>query len=141
MNTPLFTHIHTVRLYQTDGTGVLFFGQIFSLVQDALEEFIFERGVDIAELIHVAPFLLPVAHAEADYHRPIELGETVAITLWLQRRGEKSFSIRSEIRSAVPQEGTPPLLAEVSTTHVAVDRESNQTIPLPLELDPLFSPS
>jgi len=58
-----------VRFQDVDSAGVLFFGRIFDYCHHAYEDLIHSSGVDRAHYFAGADYLVPIAHAEADYRQ------------------------------------------------------------------------
>ena len=125
-----FTHYHTVRLHETDGAGILFHGQIFTITHNAHEEMMRSAGLPVEQIIANAPYSIPVAHAEADYTQPIRLGESLTLKVQVEKMGTRSFTLKTLV-DGVSSSGTPRRKAEVTTVHVTIDLESGAAIPLP----------
>jgi 1,4-dihydroxy-2-naphthoyl-CoA hydrolase len=125
-----FHHPHTVRLYETDGAGILFYGQIFTLVHNAHEELLIRAGLSPQQIIQHHPFSIPLGHAEADYLSPIRLGEQLQLTVTVAHIGQHSFSLKTVVNGY--RDDTPTLRkAVVKTVHVTIDAGSGESIPLP----------
>ena len=118
-----------VRFQDVDAGGVLFFGRIFDYCHQAYEEFVATSGVDPARYFAGAEYLVPIAHAEADYRTPIRHGERVTISIDVSRVGRASFGLRYRVTG--PAED---LRVSVTTIHAFVDRATMKPIPIP---DPL----
>ena len=130
MNTPLHQHRHTVRLHEIDAAGILFHGQIFTINHNALEEVMTAAGLPIEQIIDDHPFSITVAHVEADYTQPIQLGERLILSVHIERIGNSSFTLKTMIDQINPS-GTSSRKAEVTTVHVTIDLESGTSISLP----------
>lgn len=128
----MLTHTITVRLHHTDAAGVLYFANVFSIAHEAYEA-VLARFIPIAQIVSQTPWLLPIVHADADYHRPIRLGEELSVQLELENRKATSFTTLYHIRA-----GDGVVSAQARLTHVAVDRSLKQATPLPPELQPLL---
>lgn len=62
-----FTCQETVRLYDTDAAGFLFYAAQFRISHAALEEFFLHLGLPVGDVVRERTTLFPVVHAEADY--------------------------------------------------------------------------
>ena len=72
----MFRFATTVKLYDTDASGALFFAQQFRLTHDACEAFLATTGL----FVQGKPIMqLPVVHAEADYAARLCWGEAVVV--------------------------------------------------------------
>jgi YbgC/YbaW family acyl-CoA thioester hydrolase len=89
-----FTFSTSVRFQDIDPAGVLFFGRIYDYLHHAYEEFWGSAGVDRAWFFAGAPFLVPIVHSEADYKAPFRHGETVSVTIDVEKVGRASFTLR-----------------------------------------------
>jgi YbgC/YbaW family acyl-CoA thioester hydrolase len=115
-----------VRFQDVDAAGVLFFGRIFDYCHHAYEELIESSGVDRAHYFAGAEYLVPIAHAEADYRSPIRVGERVVVTIDVTRVGRASFRLRYHVTG----HSAGDLRAEVVTVHAFVDRATMRPIPI-----------
>ena len=122
-----------VRFQDVDAGGVLFFGRIFDYCHQAYEELVASAGVDPALYFAGAEYLVPIAHAEADYRSPVRHGERVTIDIDVSRVGRASFGLR--FRVAGPE---GDLRVEVGTVHAFVERSTMKPIPIPGPLRQFF---
>ena len=126
-----FEHAMQVRFQDVDAAGVLFFGRVYDYSHVAYEEFWASLGVDRAWVFSKAEFLIPIAHSEADYRKPIRHGERITIRLVVARLGRASFSLAYRI--AGPG-GVDDVRAEVRTVHAFVAKDTMKPIPIPDDL-------
>jgi YbgC/YbaW family acyl-CoA thioester hydrolase len=118
-----------VRFQDVDAAGVLFFGRIYDYCHHAYEEFWDAAGVDRAHFFAGAEYLVPIAHSQADYRRPIRHGDRIDVRIDVTRVGRASFTLRYHVTGP---EGD--LRVEASTVHAFVDRGTMKPVPIP---DPL----
>jgi 1,4-dihydroxy-2-naphthoyl-CoA hydrolase len=123
----------SVRFQDVDAGGVLFFGRIFDYLHAAYEEWIESAGVDKAHYFARAEYLVPIAHAEADYRSPIRHGERVHVAIEVARVGRASFQLRYRVEGP-----SGDLRVEASTIHAFVDRATMKPIPIPDALRTFF---
>lgn len=123
-----------VRFQDVDAAGVLFFGRIFDYSHHAYEELIESSGVDRAHYFAGAEYLVPIAHAEADYRNPIRVGERVTVAIDVTRVGRASFRLRYRVTGRADED----LRAEVVTVHAFVDRATMRPISIPEHLRAFF---
>ncbi len=124
-----FTASFPVRFQDVDAGGVLFFARIYDYCHQAYEEFWGSEGIDRAHFFAGAAYLVPIAHSEADYRRPIRHGDRIDVRLDVTRVGRVSFTLRYHVTG--PDGDTR---VEASTVHAFVDRAGMRPIPIP---DPL----
>ena len=125
----MFTIDFSVRLPDTDAAGILFFGNYFRLAHDVYEAFMESIGFSLRHIVQEADFLVLIAHAEADYEKPLRLGDRATVELEVESIGQTSFVLSYSLKDA--QNG---VLAKVKTVHVTVDKKSGDKIPLPEKL-------
>jgi len=89
-----FAYSAPVRFQDVDAAGVLFFGRIYDYLHLAYEEFWVSAGVDRAYFFGGAPWVVPIAHSEADYKAPIRHGDIITVTLEVLKVGRASFELR-----------------------------------------------
>jgi len=118
-----------VRFQDVDAGGVLFFGRIYDYCHQAYEEFWGAEGVDPAHFFAGADYLVPIAHSEADYRRPIRHGERIQIRIDVTRVGRASFTLRYHVTGP-----DGDLRVEASTVHAFVERTAMKPIPIPESL-------
>lgn len=121
-----FSAAFPVRFQDVDAGGVLFFGRIYDYCHQAYEEFWGAEGIDRARFFAGAEYLVPIAHSEADYRRPIRHGEVIGVRIDVTRVGRASFSLRFHVTGP---EGD--VRVEASTVHAFVDRAAMRPIPIP----------
>ena len=115
-----------VKLRDTDAAGVLFFGNYFHIIHDAYEVFLESIEFSMSYIINESPVWLLIAHAEADYKKPLGVGDPITIEIEVGKIGKASFTLKYSVKGP---DGT--LFAQLKTTHVAVDRKSQKSIRLP----------
>ena len=89
-----FSFTTPVRFQDVDAAGVLFFGRIYDYLHLAYEEFWVSAGVDRAWFFAGAPWVVPIAHSEADYKAPIRHGDTITVAIEVVKVGRASFTLR-----------------------------------------------
>lgn len=121
-----YTDYYTVKLHDSDAAGVVFFANVFRIVHDVYEQFLKQIGYSFPERFAAGDFIIPIAHAEADYLHPLRVGDMVEITAAVAEIGESSFVMTYQIADSDGR-----LLAAVKTIHVAVDGRTFRTMELP----------
>jgi 1,4-dihydroxy-2-naphthoyl-CoA hydrolase len=119
----------TVRLHDTDAAGILFFANQFVFVHDAYEELLQLLGLPIASILHVESFILPIVHAEAQYFKPLHVGDEITVALQIGSIGETSFVLVYDLLAA-----DDTLVGKAKTVHVAISKQTQNKIALPEKL-------
>jgi YbgC/YbaW family acyl-CoA thioester hydrolase len=122
----MFRFATTVKLYDTDATGALFFAAQFRLIHDACEAFL--TAADFSVRGKPAT-LFPIVHAEADYVAPLRWGDAVAVEVRPGRVGKTSFGLCYRL---IKNDGT--VAGTVATVHVAVSGKTGRPMVLPAKL-------
>jgi len=110
-----------VRFQDVDAAGVLFFGRIYDYLHLAYEEFWVSAGVDRAYFFAGAPWVVPIAHSEADYKAPIRHGDTITVTIQVAKVGRASFELRYVVTGPG---GAGDRRVTARTVHAFATRES-----------------
>ena len=118
----MFVHREAVRFRDLDPMGHVNNAVFLTYIESARAAFLQHLGA-VQTLDDLA---IIVARIEIDFRAPVRFGDEVEVSVRVSRFGEKSFDLEHEIR---PQDGR--LVAEVQTTLVAFDYESDQTMPIP----------
>lgn len=118
-------HRVTVRLHHTDAAGVLFYGRLFELVQEAFEAALERCGLPLGELLRGGGFRIPVVHAEADYAAPIRAGDALTVSLAF-KAGNRSLRVTAGLTDAAGRR-----VASVTVVHAAVSAATGRPAPLP----------
>ena len=119
-------HPHAIRFQEIDAAGILFYGRVFDLFHDAYVGLLTELGFPLPMMLADEPWLLPLAHAEADYRAPLRFGDRVEVELQTRRLGKSSFTLTYRI---VGEAGR--VHAVGSTVHTCVDRGTFSSHRLP----------
>ncbi|GBD91852.1 1,4-dihydroxy-2-naphthoyl-CoA hydrolase [bacterium BMS3Abin04] len=122
--------INKSRIYfnQVDPGGILFYGEVFNIVHCAYEDMFngFNLGVNYFE--H-PEFAVPIIHTEADYLKPIKLGDEIITRIIVSELKTSSFSLEYEVQDIFGN-----ILVKVKTVHVFVRKKGFSKTELPTEL-------
>ncbi len=112
-----------IYLRDTDATGVLYFTELQRMAIEA-----FEDHFDLKKMLGQENFLLPIVHVEADYKVPLRCGDEVEIS-FIITPGTSSLTVSYQFMLG------DVLAGNVTIVHVAVDRTTLVSIPLPESLN------
>lgn len=130
-----FRYATTITLFDTDASGLLFYGSLFRLTQSCFEAFLRERKLPIEEWITGNLPVLPVRKVEADYRVPLRVGATIEVSIKDLSIGTSSLTITY----CVIDTNTTTECATATVTHVAVDRTTMKPIPVPADITKTLS--
>ena len=122
----MYTYQTKIKLHDTDAAGLLFFSHQFEMVHDAYESLLERIGFGFAELIRHRDFFLPIVHAEADYKKPLFVGDVVTIQVFVESVGTTSFIFAYKLWDVKKR-----LVGIARTVHVTIDKKKHTKIPLP----------
>tara|TARA_B100000965_G_scaffold172161_1_gene143794 strand:- start:5225 stop:5683 length:459 start_codon:yes stop_codon:yes gene_type:complete len=93
----------TVRFGETDSAGVVHFLQLFKWSHEAWEESLEKFGIVLQDIFPATQadtrkldIALPVVHCEANYFKPLYVGDFISIELYPEKRNDSSFILRFE---------------------------------------------
>jgi len=121
-----FRHTVRIRFHQADPAGILFYGRVYELVNEAYEELVRALGFVYDDHFGMTGYATPVVHVETDYRRPMAAGEALVVTLTISRMGRSSFTLHFTITG---EDGEPRATGNV--VHVFVDAAKLTTIEIP----------
>jgi len=130
----MFKRTITIHLHDTDATGVLYFPQQFNFAIITLEECLAAKGAPLPKLLESCGCLLPIVRAEANYTCPLRLGDPIEISLSVAKIGTSSFTLHYHLLHL--QKGVDA--GEVLLVHVAVDKCTKNSMPIPPSLRELL---
>jgi YbgC/YbaW family acyl-CoA thioester hydrolase len=130
----MFSYRKKVSLKETDATGVLYFSEQFAYAMEAFEGYLSSKGFSLKQLLD-SPLLMPVVHAEADYLAPLHAGDEVVIKMGVETVGQSSVTLIYQIFCPVRLMD----IGRVKIVHVAVDRITQQSVPIPEWMRALLS--
>jgi len=117
---------YRVPYADTDQMGVVYYGNYLTIFERARNELMRACGYTY-RLCEAEGWMLPVVHAEVDYHRPARYDDLLEVTAWCRaHRG-----VRLEIACEVRVKGSPDVLVDGFTRHCFVSTETFRPVPPP----------
>jgi 1,4-dihydroxy-2-naphthoyl-CoA hydrolase len=127
-----FSYERTIHFPDTDAAGVVFFPNYLALCHEAYEEALAAAGMDVkAFFSDRSGVVVPVSRSEADYLRPLMVGDRVRVRLTPVRLSDASFAIDYELTKLGPVEKRA---AKLRTEHVCILVQTRERTPLPTAL-------
>ncbi len=121
-----FTRSVTVRFSHCDPAGIVYFPHYFDMFNEVIEDWYGQQlGYDYAELVMGSRFGFPFVHIECDFKVPSRMGETIDLTLLIDRVGRSSLGIAIVCHL----DGIERLRARMVTAMMSL--ESRKPVPLP----------
>jgi len=119
----------SVKLHDTDAAGLLFFASQFLFAHDAYEAYLNSQGLGFAAVLRDGGYKLPIVRAEADYSKPLAVGDRLTVEMTAEKVSVHSFVLAYRLLAADGSE-----VGRVRTVHVCVDGVSGNKIALPPDL-------
>ena len=123
---PIVTQLRSVRFQEVDAAGTIYFPRVLEYFGDAYLEVLERSGLDVPTLLRERRWAAPLAHAEADFVRPLFFGDRAHVDVALCVLGTTSATFGYRIRG---EDGTVRSFG--STVHVFVDGKTFRPIAVP----------
>ncbi len=125
----LFTKPARIRFSDCDPAGIVFFPQYFVMFNGLIEDWVTEGlGVSYAELIGPRRVGLPTVALQSAFRAISRHGDTVALSLQLERFGSCSIDLALQCRAGDEQR------VSIRQTLVTTSLDTHRAIPLPDDL-------
>ena len=121
-----FVYKRTIHFSDTDAAGIVFFARYLSICHEAFEEALAAEGIPISDFFSGKGMITPIAHSEADYLRPLFVGDEIEVRLKGELGAEASVFI---VNYEITRKGRH--IARVQTRHVCVSAKNRERVPVP----------
>jgi YbgC/YbaW family acyl-CoA thioester hydrolase len=125
MKDNMFTTNVKVYFYDADPAGIIFYASLFKYVHAAYEDFLRSLHTE-RNFFFDKDYILPIIHAEADYVKPIRVGDELRIDVSVSAIRNSSFEISYRF-----YKNNGDFTAIAKTVHVCVIKEEFKKIELP----------
>jgi 1,4-dihydroxy-2-naphthoyl-CoA hydrolase len=126
-----FAYLRTIHFSDTDAAGVVFFANTLALCHEAYEESLSAAGIELHAFFSAKSLIVPIGKTEAEYLRPLAVGDKVRVEVTPAALTENSYEVRYEVIKLGPKEKAA---ARIRTEHVCLDAASRKRTPLPPDL-------
>ena len=126
-----FGYLRTIHFSDTDAAGVVYFANTLSICHEAYEEALGAAGIELHAFFSAKNVIVPIAKTEAEYLRPLAVGDKVRVAVTPTPLTENSYEVGFEIVKLGPKEKAA---ARVRTEHVCLDAGSRKRVSLPPDL-------
>ena len=129
----MYTHAASIGLPQTDAAGVVFFARYFDLAHVAFEGFMAHIGHPLLPELHASPIAYPLVHVEADYKKPLRMGDEIEIDVTVAKVSAGSFVLHHAFRlvsSRYDPKARPSVVTRITTVHASADVPSKSAVSL-----------
>ncbi|MCE5329850.1 acyl-CoA thioesterase [bacterium] len=118
-----------IKLYHTDAANLIFYSNLFNLAYECYEEFLENSDFSVLKIINEGKILMPVVHAEADYIKPMRLGDKIEIQLSLFSSGKSSYRLDYNFYNENKEK-----VAFAKTAHVVISIDNYRPVKIPEKL-------
>lgn len=115
-------------MYDTDTAQILFFGNQYRFMNDAMEELLAQEGLTMHYLFSDCDFGFVVVHSEADYLAPLHVGDRLNVTVNVNHIGDHSFEFVYVLYKS------KAIVGKGKTVHVVIDRKTQKKRSIPESL-------
>ena len=112
---------------EADSAGVLFFGNIYRISHQALEEFIQHIGIKWEDWFDDKLIGAPIVHADTQFKRPIKAGDTYAIHICCFKLSQSTVGFQLDYIHNDSEE----IHAVVKTVHTFIDKAKLEKTKMP----------
>ena len=126
----------TVRFGETDAAGVVHFLELFKWCHEAWEESLERYGIVLQDIFpttqrHTAQLgiAVPVVHCEANYFKPLYVGDSINIELYPEKNNDYSFILRFKFKKNGEQVGM------TNIKHIAINPITREKCSLSKQID------
>lgn len=130
---PGFRYQTAVRFQDIDAAGIIFFPRVLEHCHDGLVHFMAQAGCDLPTALRTRAFAAPLAHAEADYLRPLRFGDPLTVVLCAARCSDTRATLGFRVLGA-----DDAVAALAQLVHVFIDPQSARRVPIPPALRAAF---
>lgn len=118
----------TVHFRQTDMAGIAYFNEAFNIFHDSYEAWVGENFKNTQNWFQNSDWAVPLINVSCDYKAPLVPFQNYSVRISLANKTTSTFQLKTEITTA------QMVCAEVSTTHVFMDKKTKKSIPIPQEI-------
>lgn len=136
-----FTYPQSVRFQDIDAAGIVFFPRVFEYCHDAFVHFLAAAGEPLPSALQTKTWAGPLAHAEADFLRPLRFGDELQILIVAGAISGSTMTLgyRLAVSELLPEQGprlrvSGEVVAVAQTVHVFVAPKTFQRIPPPARI-------
>lgn len=128
----MFISYNKVRMHDTDMAGILYFARQFRFVHDALEDLVEKEGFNFNYLFRNSDYVFVIVHAESDYLKSVNVGDTLEVHVETESLGNSSFTLAYKIFTG------GVMIGKAKTVHVCLDAKTRTKIAIPDALRKVF---
>jgi len=125
-----------VRWGDVDAARIIFYGAYIHFFEFAETELFREVGLPYGKMFDELKIWLPRVHLECDFRRAARLDDLLEVRVYVGRFGTKSMKLNFEVRRKNEEE----LIATAHFVLAAVNQDTFETVPIPVEMRERLAP-
>jgi 1,4-dihydroxy-2-naphthoyl-CoA hydrolase len=122
-----FSDRREISFQQIDAAGIIFYPRVLEMFHDAYAAFLAAAGAPLRDVMLADTWIAPVRHAEADYFKPLRLGDVVFVQIARAHVSETETTLGYRLARAENDE----VCVVGQVVHTFVDRATFKRIPIP----------
>jgi 1,4-dihydroxy-2-naphthoyl-CoA hydrolase len=122
-----FVHRREVLFQDIDAAGIIFYPRVLEMFHDAYAAFLAAAGAHLRDVMLTDTWIAPVRHAEADYFKPLRLGDAIRVEIARAHVLETEVTLGYRVVRGEPEE----VCAVGQVVHTFVDRSAFKRIAIP----------
>ena len=122
-----FVDPRAIRFQDIDAAGIIFYPRVLEMFHDAYAAFLAFAGSPLAEVMRSGTWIAPVRHAEADYFKPLRLGDEVTVAICRAHVAETEATLGFRV-ARVPND---EICVVGQVVHTFVDRATFKRTAMP----------
>jgi 1,4-dihydroxy-2-naphthoyl-CoA hydrolase len=122
-----FVDPRAIRFQDIDAAGIIFYPRVLEMFHDAYAAFLALAGTPLREVMSHDTWIAPVRHAEADYFKPLRLGDEVRVEISRAHVSETETTLGYRVARAATEE----VCVVGQVVHTFVDRGTFKRIAIP----------
>lgn len=122
----------TVHFRQTDMAGIAYFNEVFNIFHDTYEAWVALNFESKSYWFQNPEWAVPLKNVQCDYKAPLLPFENYNVRITLAEISNSSFRLKTEILNE------SLVCAEITTTHVFMDKKSLRSKPIPEPIAAVF---
>ena len=116
-----------ISFQQIDAAGIIFYPRVLEMFHGAYAAFLAAAGAHLRDVMLKDTWIAPVRHAEADYFKPLRLGDVIHVEIAHVHLSETETTLGYRVVRAEGGE----LCVVGQVVHTFVDRATFKRIPIP----------
>lgn len=114
----------TVRMSETDATGIIYFTNLLKYSCEIFEEFLQNEMKKFKESIISSDIAFPIVDVQGSFVSQVTVGDEITVTIKEIQKNNTSLLVRTEIL----KEGA--LVAKATIVHVAISKKTKKKVPI-----------